>query len=422
MFVESMAALPKAQAYWVALSGGLDSMVLAHMASLSFTNVRLLHINHGLSPNAHTWQQHVQTWANMRSLACTCISVQVDTQAASLEAAARSARHAAFAATLSPGEAILCAHHRDDQAETVLLRLLRGSGLKGLAAMVPARPLGAGMLLRPLLGISRAELELYAQENELPWVEDESNQHERFDRNWLRHSLIPQLATRWPAAKEQLALTAARLHQEQTLLETYLAADLACGSPRKERLGHSLLITVLNSGTQERRRSLLRFWFGQLGLLMPSHAVLSQMEQLIESRIDSEAMVTWGPWQLRRFAGRVYVLPQLPSTPRTWQSNWNTQTSLTMLNGSHISAKTCEQGLPPGEYCLRLREGGERSHPAARAHSQTLKKLLQEVALEPWLRELIPLVYRQGKLVAVGDLWIEKGVGVAGGIELQWRF
>ncbi|MEY4588567.1 MAG: tRNA lysidine(34) synthetase TilS [Pseudomonadota bacterium] len=413
-----MAALPAAQGYWVAISGGLDSMVLAHLALRSLAGVRLLHINHGLSPHAQAWQQQVETWAKAQGIPCKSLAVSVDKNSASLEAAARAARYAAFEHTLAAGEALLCAHHRDDQAETLLLRLLRGSGLKGLGGMAPARRLGAGLLLRPLLAASRAELHAYAQAFQLPWVEDESNQDERFQRNWLRHQLMPQLSERWPTAAAQLAQTCLRLQEEQSLLETYLADDLAALSPRPERLGHSLL---LKPSAPERRRSLLRYWFNQLGLLPPSQAVLHQMEQLIHSRIDSEACVTWGQWQLRRYNGRLYVLPQLPPMPAHWHAQWHTNSPLPLVmpNGLQVTAAPQPNGFPAATYTLRLRQGGERSHPAGRTHSQTLKKLMQEAELEPWLRGVIPLVYQGDCLVAVGDLWVEQGFVVAGGLVLR---
>lgn len=421
-FAQSMAALPAAQAYWVALSGGLDSMVLAHLASKNLPAVRLLHINHGLSLNAQCWQQQVERWAEQMGLPCVCIAVDVDRQAASLERAARDARYGAFASTLGPAEALLLAHHRDDQAETLLLRLLRGSGLKGLTAMAPVRTLGQGHLLRPLLSIGRAQLAAYAQHHSLVWVEDESNSEQRFDRNWLRHSLIPLLGTRWPAASEQLAHTCARLRDEQELLDTYLAEDFRSGEARQERLGHSLLLAPLLRGSNLRRNALLRYWFNQLAILAPSQAVMAQMQRLLTSRPDSEACVTWGQWQLRRFAGRLYVLPQLPQPTRQWQAQWHTAQTLVMANGSQLSACADGSGLAAGTYSLRLRQGGERAHPQGRAHSQLLKKLLQETQLEPWLRDCVPLIYRGENLVAVGDLWIEREFLIVDGVRPQWRF
>jgi tRNA(Ile)-lysidine synthase len=417
-----MAALPSAQGYWVALSGGLDSMVLAHLALRFLPSVRLIHINHGLSPHALIWQQQVEAWARANNVAIKSVCVRVDKQTASLEAAARSARYAVFEQTLAEGEALLCGHHLNDQAETMLLRLLRGSGLKGLASMAPARALGAGVLLRPLLGLSRAQLQAYAQVWALPWVEDESNQDLRFERNWLRNELIPQITARWPSASQQLAQTCLRLQEEHALLHEYLASDLAACAPRPERLGQSLLLAPLGAGSAARRRSLLRLWFAQLELLPPSQAVLQQMEQLIDSRQDAEGCVGWGRWQLHRFADRLYAVPQIPLLAAHWQTRWDTQTPLRMPNGASISAQPCEKGLVPGVYDVRLRQGGERCHPAWRAHSQTLKKLLQEAALEPWLRGLMPLLYENDCLVAVGDLWVERGFCVAGGVTLNWQF
>lgn len=410
------------QGYWVALSGGLDSMVLAHLAKTYLPNVRLLHINHGLSPFADQWQQQVERWAAGQNLPCHSRRVEVVRQGESLEAAARKARYAAFEAVLGPGDALLCGHHLNDQAETFFLRLLRGSGLAGLTGMAPVRPLAAGVLLRPLLGLERGQLLAYANTHGLTWVEDESNSDERFERNWLRHSLFPLINSRWPQAATQVANTSERLREEHQLLQEYLACDLAACNPRPERLGHSLDLTCLLQGSASRRNSLLRLWFSQLHLLPPSQAVLAQMELLINSRLDSEACVNWGQWQLRRFAGRLYVMPQLNPIDVHWQVRWHSKTPLLLPNGSSFSAQPHEVGLAPGEYTLRLRQGGERSHPEQRAHSQTLKKLLQEMGVEPWLRNQLPLVYQGEQLVAVGDLWIERGFSVQQGVKLNWQF
>lgn len=417
-----MAAAKPAQGYWVALSGGLDSVVLAHLAKNHLPAVRLLHINHGLSPSANQWQQQVEHWAAQQQLPCLSLRVEVPRQGVSLEAAARQARYAAFAATLGPGEALLCGHHLNDQAETFFLRLLRGSGLAGLTGMAPARPMGRGVLLRPLLGLARGQVHAYAQAHGLTWVEDESNQDERFERNWLRHSLLPLLHSRWPQAATQVANTCERLREEHQLLQEYLACDLAACNPRPERLGHSLDLTCLQQGSRARSNSLLRLWFSQLNVLPPSHAVLGQMALLINSRVDSEACVNWGQWQLRRFAQRLYVLPHLMPLAPDWQAPWHTQTPLQLPNGSWLSAQPQATGLAPGAYTLRLRQGGERSHPNNRAHSQTLKKLLQEAGVEPWLRNQLPLLYQGDQLVAVGDLWLERGFSTAQGVGLSWHF
>lgn len=421
-FAESMAAAVPAQGYWVALSGGLDSMVLAHLAQQVLPAVRFIHINHGLSPHAEAWQQQVVSWAQSIGLAGVCLSVQVEKSGLSLEAAARAARYQAFESILKPGEALLCGHHQQDQAETFCLRLMRGSGLTGLAAMAPSRSLGCAVLLRPLLNIPRARLLAYAQAHRFNWVEDESNQDLRFDRNWLRHALMPTLAQRWPKASEQIAQTCLRLQQAQQLLQEYLAADLLACAPRAERLGHSMLLAPLAQVSDARRSGILRCWFDSLGTLPPSQAVLAQMHALIHSRADSEACVSWGRWHLRRYNGRLYVLPQVPALSPDWQAQWHTQVPLLLANGSCVSAAPSAEGLAPGTYTLRLRQGGERSHPAQRQHSQTLKKLLQEAALEPWLRNQLPLVYRDNCLVAVGDLWLERGHSVVNGVQLKWHF
>ncbi len=402
---QSMQTAPNAQRCWLAVSGGLDSMVLMHIAA-PLLGPQVVHINHQLSPHANSWADQVKASATALGLSCITQQVNVEPKGQGLEQAARQARYAVFEACLETDDCLLLAHHQNDQAETLLLRLLRGAGLAGLGAMATLRPLGRGHLLRPFLHISRAELLAYAQAKHIAWVEDESNASRLFDRNYLRHSIFPSLTQRWPKTSEKLANTAGLLREDYRLLETFLLADLALLEPRAERWGQSIALPTLLTKTPHHRHSLLRTWLNQQQFAVPSQAHLQQIDQLCSARVDSTGCVSFGNCEIRRFAQRLYAMPPVPTFNPDWQGVWSKDTPPQLPTGSFLPPRPQDLGLPLGNYTLRFRRGGERCRPIGRNHSQSLKKLLQEAHVVPWLRDRIPLVYTGEHLVAVGDLWL----------------
>ena len=426
---------PAAPHYWVALSGGVDSVVLLHaLRQLGFP-VRALHINHGLSASADHWQRFCESLCREWGVACYAERVAVVNGGGGIEEAARQARYRVFEQQLSVGDALLTAHHRDDQAETLLLRLMRGAGPKGLGAMAEVRPLGQGRLLRPLLGVSRQQLEAYARDHRLQWVEDESNRDTDFDRNFLRHEIMPLLEARWPEFGERWQQSAELCRDTQQLADILAEQDLQGADMRAERLGHSLALAPLQRLTPARRGQLLRLWLSRLGGDMPERAHLAEVEQqLIAPRPDSEAQVSWGNVCLRHFRGRLYRLPSRQQSSGKAGTevalSWTTNNGLSLPDGGSLGA---ERLVADASDCLlrlsaqvqvRWRRGGERCKPVGRRHSQVLKKLLQEYELEPWLRNRVPLVYIDNQLAAVGDLWVCEGFQALPGEEglaLRWQ-
>ena len=219
-------------AHWrIAFSGGLDSTVLLHLlADLAKTELlpalSAIHIHHGLQTAADAWPQHCQVVCDALGVPLLIERVKVQ-PGASLERAARDARYAVFSAQTLANDVLLTGQHRDDQAETLLFRLLRGAGVRGLSGMPQQRPVGQGTLIRPLLAVTRAELERYAQAHSLSWIEDPSNQHRQFSRNYLRHQVMPALSERWPQAQANMARSAAHLRDAQGLLDELAQMDLA---------------------------------------------------------------------------------------------------------------------------------------------------------------------------------------------------
>ncbi|WP_428818550.1 tRNA lysidine(34) synthetase TilS [Microbulbifer sp. MCCC 1A16149] len=411
---------PASGRLWVGYSGGLDSTVLLHLlvsAEVPFTAV---HVNHGLSPQADKWQAHCEAVARELGVPFTGRKVQVCREDGGLERGARNARYRVFESVMAPGDQILLAHHGDDQAETLLLRLMRGAGTRGLAAMDECRALGPHCtVLRPLLSASRAELEAYAGAHELKWIEDESNTDPAFDRNYMRSQVLPALTARWPVV-DRVSRAVENLRESAGLLQEVAMDDLQSCARREARFGESIDLQVFRALSVPRQKNLLRTWIRQVGGGMPESAQLHQALEQVDAEVDAQPAVTLGERVLRRYRDRLYLTPQLqPLTDSAageslWQ--WDGVRNLELTNGWILQPGP---GWPAGEYIVRYRRGGERARPSSRGHSQILKKLLQEYALEPWLRGLVPLIYAGDELVAVGDLFVAAGGPTQPPI---WRF
>ena len=390
---------------WVGLSGGLDSTVLLHLLCAEEEPVAAVHVHHGLSPNADDWADHCADLADSLGVPLVTRPVVVDT-AAGVEAGARDARYCEFHQLLEPGDQLLLAHHGDDQVETFFLRLLRGAGPQGLSGMRSSRPLGRGMLLRPLLGVARSELEAYARENDLSWIEDESNRDLRFDRNFLRARVLPLLSDRWPL-RQRVQRATRNLEESAVLLRELADSDLGDCRRRPERLGESIALERFLTLRPERRRNLLRSWAESLGGAWPNASQLAELEQqLASAEPDRLPAVPLGRLVARRFRDRLFLTPALPEIPRNYSAIWGGQSVLQLAGRGCLGTLS---GWPAAQYRVAFRQGGERARPLERQHSQTLKKLMQEYGLEPWLRDRVPLIFEGERLLAVGDLFLCDG-------------
>ena len=402
---------PPAGRYVVAYSGGLDSHVLLHALSRLGIELAAVHVHHGLSRNADLWAEHCQAQCAALGVPCRVVQVEVARDAGKgIEAAARSTRYAALEQVLGEGEMLLTAHHQDDQAETLLLMLLRGAGVAGLAAMPAVRACGRGRLARPLLGLPRSALHLYAQRHGLSWVDDESNFDTSLDRNYLRHELLPLLRERWPAAPRALARSAAHLAEAGELLAELAAADLvtACGG----RPG-TLSVSALQPLTPPRRRNLLRHWLRTLDLPLPGTVHLHRIEQeVLLARRDAEPLVGWPGAEVRRYRDDLHAMPPLAPVPDA-ELEWDMAQPLPLPDGRTLTATVvaAAPGLSAARCAdarvtVRFRAGGERCAPVGRGHTHELKKLFQEARVPPWERERIPLLFVDGVLAQVVGYWI----------------
>lgn len=399
------------------LSGGLDSTVLLHLllTLMPAKQVCAVHIHHGLSPNADDWQTSVENYCQSLGMQLLTEAVEVKPSGEGIEAAARSARYQVFERLLQPGGLLLLGHHGDDQVETMLYQLLRGSGAKGLSGMPMQRALGRGQLIRPLLALGRDQLEAYAQAHKLTWVEDESNHQDTFDRNYLRSHLVPVLAQRWPDYRQSMQRSAEHSAEAEQLAQQLAGEDLTKLDHREEPGGWSICIEQLSELSDLRQRNVQRYWPYFYGLARPNKKIIAEIKRsVIQVREDAEPLLEWQTMQWRRFQGRLYLLmSQSAGFDREYQYQWSMDQALQLADGSELIAEdTVGEGLAisPGQQVkLSYRQGGERCQPVGRGRSNSLKKLFLEYGVEPWWRDRTPLIYVDKTLVAVGDYWLCEG-------------
>ncbi|HEX5787622.1 MAG TPA: tRNA lysidine(34) synthetase TilS [Woeseiaceae bacterium] len=428
--LERRAAAPAR--YVVALSGGLDSTVLLHALAASRDEhgvpLAAVHVDHGLHPHAPRWAADAMRFAAALGVECRIVAVEVGAGGGP-EAAAREARYAALAAAMSAGDWLLSAHHEDDQAETLLLNLLRGSGPAGLAGMPRIRPFGPGYLARPLLGTTRSELARYAAAAGLEWNDDPSNADEAYDRNYLRTRILPLLASRWPDAAGRLARSAFLAGESTTLLQELADADLGAHATGGALPGGGLRLPVaaLAALSRPRAANLLRRGVHQAGLPpIPATRLATLQDTLLEARDDANPLVRWPGAQCRRFRDHVYLLP--PDAEPDFEGRVLTPDvplALGVGRGELALERSVEGGIDPAlagpGLVLRTRHGGEEIRPRGHAHTRKLKKLLQERNVLPWHRDALPLLYAGETLVAVADLWVAADAVAAPGYVVRWR-
>ena len=403
----------------IAFSGGLDSTVLLHLlASLSKTQTLpplcAIHVHHGLQAVADAWPDHCHSVCKALGVPLEVVNVQVP-PGASVERAAREARYGAFVARLHSNEVLLTGQHRDDQAETLLFRLLRGAGVRGLSAMPRQRPLGQGYLLRPLLDVSRAELEAYATQQGLSWVEDPSNDDHRYARNFLRQRVVPVLTEQWPQTSATLARSAAHLSEAQGLLDDLARIDLhrAITPSSFDWLGlRSLELAPLRALSPARQRNALSHWLVSMTTL-PDSDHWSGWDSLRDAADDARPIWRLAGGELHRAVGRIWWLSDRWLRPAAGPVEWTlTAQALTLPDNGTV---TFDGKMPDGPLCVRYRQGGETMMLPGRGH-RDLKRLLNESGVPAFARGRLPLLYRDEQLLAVAGV-----PGLDSGIDGNWQ-
>jgi tRNA(Ile)-lysidine synthase len=409
----------------VAYSGGLDSTVLLHALARAIVDrahyrMRAAHVDHQLHPDSPRWREQCGRVAQSLQIEFVPLVVTVTASPeVGVEAAAREARYAALREILKPNEVLLTAHHADDQLETMLLALMRGAGLRGLSGVPSVQIFGGGWLARPLLEFGRAELEEWARAEQLQWLDDPSNDNTSFDRNFLRHRVLPVLRERWPAAAHSATRSTAHLREAGRLLDVLAAADL-----ESIAIGDCLAMARLANLAPSRRRNVLRHWIRQQGMRVPSTRKLATIERdLLIAREDRLPCVEWDGVQVRRHRGLLYCMRQRPSFDPADILTWNVSQVLELpaqlgrLRVQRAALGGLAAARLPAALQVHFRHGGEELQPAGDAHHRKLKKLLQDARVLPWWRDRVPLIYAEQRLVAVGDLWIAEEFAARGGEE-----
>ena len=430
-----MDELEKTSQILVGFSGGLDSTVLLALLAETIPVERLcaVHVNHGLSPKANAWQAHVEDFCGRRNIACHSEVVEVVASGKGLEDAARQSRYRVFENLLNQDGILLLGHHSDDQVETLLYRLMRGSGSKGMSGMPVSRRVGQGRLIRPLLSWPKSALITYAEDKNLKWVEDESNNVDIFERNYLRNQLIPVLAHQWPDYRQRLRAVAELSYEGHQLAEATAIETIATLQPAEERAGWSLSISLFSNLTQLKQKNVLRYWPEIKGLNAPGAKVINEvLVALIDARQDGSPKVSICDGQYCRFRDRLYLLKVSEEADSSIEQQkdliWNIDNPFNLSDGSHLTVEqTVGDGLRAdlaAALSVTIRKGGERCKPAGRGHSNSLKKLLQEFNVEPWWRDRAPLFFIDQQLVAVADFWICDGWEAQPGeksIKIHWH-
>ncbi len=400
---------------YIAYSGGLDSHVLLHLCHQQQTikpKLTAVYVHHGLQKEADTWACHCQLQAEKLSVKFKVVFVNAQpTKKQSPEEAARDARYQALKKLLTTKDILLVAQHREDQLETVLLQLFRGAGIQGLSAMAEISIFGQGQLLRPLLDCSQQSLSDYANQQQLNWVEDPSNQCDNFERNFLRNQIIPQLKTHWQALDKTVARTAKHCANAQQLL-TELAVNLLA---KLMNADNSLSIEALLALDPHQQSLVIRQWFAHFNLKMPSVRFIDQLfNQVIAAKKEANPILKRHDCNIRRYQNNLYCLSETDKIfkPLCWSK---TNKKLPLSESSYLQTLCANTGIPQqlwqqSTIFIKYRTGGEKIALPHRKGHHSLKKLFQEAGIPPWEREQIPLIYFDDKLVAIADLWISSAI------------
>ncbi|WP_313773302.1 tRNA lysidine(34) synthetase TilS [Enterobacter huaxiensis] len=410
----------------VGFSGGLDSTVLLHRLKLwrdrePDVQLRAMHIHHGLSPHADGWVVHCEALCATWDIPLRVERVTLQDEGLGVEAQARKARYAAFASALRPGEALVTAQHLDDQCETFLLALKRGSGPAGLSAMPERADFAGAQLIRPLLSETRASLEDWAREHRLSWIEDESNQDDSYDRNFLRLRVIPLLTERWGHFTEATARSAMLCAEQEILLDELLSEELAeLISPEG-----ALAIAPLEAMSAVRRAAVLRRWLASRHASMPSRAMLNRLwDEVAQAREDATPSVYLNGFEVRRYQGRLWWIKSRPSLSDVVLSWPSVEDALLLPHGagSVFLENTGHVRLPKANEPVTVRfKAGGMLHIVGRNGGRKLKKIWQECQVPPWRRDATPLLFYGETLIAAAGVFVTEEGWAEEGVAFTWR-
>lgn len=412
---DSLKAIDRRRPIWLGLSGGIDSTALLLAAAALHKRVagltlRAIHVNHHLQAEAETFEAHCLRLAQQLGIRLSVLHAKIDPPPGeSLEAAARDARYAAFERLIQPGESLLLAHHREDQAETLLINLIRGSGVEGIRAMSTVSLRSGRFILRPFLSLSRETLKAALDQAGIATVEDPSNESRRFDRNFLRHEILPALRLRWPAIDRTLSRSASLCAESAEIQAEHQVALLSLTS-KKGRLSLSALAAL----SERDQRLAVRGWLQSEGFRPPpSERLRHLIHAALAAGPDRSPSLQWPGAEIRRYRQQLFVMQPLEPVDPDWSLVWTRpEDSLPLPSG--LGRLRLEAGAAAGlpdalwqrTIRVRLRRGGETIQLPGRAGHHALRKLFQEAGTPPWIRERTPLIFVDDTLMAIGDQWL----------------
>jgi tRNA(Ile)-lysidine synthase len=414
-FVSLPTSPKKIKSMTLALSGGIDSVVLLHLLhqlqKIHHFTLKASHVHHGLSKNANKWVQFCEKL-------CTKLSVSLDVhhiklpqkKSLGIEGEARQLRYEKL--LQSKSDLVVLAHHADDQAETFLLQLFRGAGVKGLSSM--AHFDDTRKLWRPLLNTSRIEIENYARQHKLKWIEDESNKNTDFDRNFIRSRVLPILKNRFSHIIKVISRSASHLAEAQYLLDDLAQIDLKSYLKSKE-YKHKIKVKTLDKLSYSRAKNILRYWLELNDQLMPSKDILDELlRQVLTAKKDAELIIELKKnYEIRRYKDEIYIVRKNQQAEKNYEVIWNGESEILLPNGTQLNFKNVKgrgislSKIKDKKLVISSRKGGEFFKPDSKRPTKKIKQLLQESDLPPWEREFLPLIFIGDELASVPNFGID---------------
>lgn len=426
-FLFALNSYPTADKYRIAVSGGMDSCVLLHLF-FSVKNqieqaLEAVYVNHGLNKSSDDWGNFCSEQCNKYGIDFSQLDIKGTCRPGdSLEDWARKKRYKLIIEKMSDGDILFTAHHKDDQVETFFLQALRGSGTRGLVSMPIIKKIDRGYLIRPLLNYSRNVLNDYAKNNNLSWCDDDSNRNTHYDRNYLRHNVLPQVEKRWPSYRNTITRLIDHQRESKSLLDDIAEIDMRRGY---QQSNGCLDLDYMRTLGYERKKNLVLYWLSFKNLDLPNAKHVEKIvSDLILLETERSPCIDWSNVEVRRYKNKLYSFNTLNKHDVNKTYDWDLALPVKITDGFlNVSAATgkgiSRAKTKNAKFTVKYRHGGEKIHPVDRTCSKTIKKLFQERQILPWYRDRVPLIYINDELAVIPGLCIDKKFS-AKSDELSW--